>query len=53
MTPRVGRREWDSNLEAVVRGLFKLLNNFWIIFILIFSKKFANLIYLVALQIEK
>ena len=22
MTPRVGRREWDSNLEAVVRGLY-------------------------------
>ena len=22
MTPRVGRREWDSNLEAVIRGLY-------------------------------
>ena len=22
MTPRVGRREWDSNLEAIVRGLY-------------------------------
>ena len=25
MTPRVRRREWDSNLEAVVRGLYYLI----------------------------
>ena len=25
MTPRVGRREWDSNLEAVFRGLYHLI----------------------------
>jgi hypothetical protein len=24
MTPRVARREWDSNLEAVVRGLYSM-----------------------------
>jgi low temperature requirement protein LtrA len=22
ITPRVGRREWDSNIEAVIRGLY-------------------------------
>jgi hypothetical protein len=28
MTPRDGRREWDLNLEVVVRGLYilKILN---------------------------
>ena len=31
MTPRVGRREWDSNLEALVRGLYilKILNKIY------------------------
>jgi hypothetical protein len=24
MTPRVDRREWDSNLEAIVRGLYSM-----------------------------
>ena len=25
ITPRVGCREWDSNLEAVVRGLYNFM----------------------------